>query len=81
MPSAAPLTYQHLDDEKGQRNGEEIHILFVVFLEDCGVELLVLETADVVDNGIEAELVLAGTDILSAVSAFSTTLACLSHVV
>ena len=44
----------------------QTHILFVKVLEHDGLELLLVQRADVIDDGVQAELAVAGADILSA---------------
>ena len=61
-----PLSYQHLYGQENECNGEEIHVLLVIFLEHNRIELLLVHILDFGDDGIQAEFLIAGADIGTA---------------
>ena len=58
---AAP--HKKLQKQKEQRNTYKIHILFIIILKDHRLELLALQVFKLVDDRIEAKLLVSGTHI------------------
>ena len=59
MTQYFPFADKHLQDQESERDGEEIHILLVIFFENYGIELLVIELADIVNDWVQSEFIVA----------------------
>lgn len=57
------LSYQHLYHKQAQCYREEIHELLIIFFENNGLELFLIQLPYVIDDGIQSEFVVAGMDI------------------
>ena len=65
MTQYFPFADKHLQDQESERDGEEIHILLIIFFENYGIEFLVIELADIVNDGIQSEFIVAGMHVRS----------------
>ena len=63
MSLRSSVSDQHLHHKEEQRDAKEVHELLVVLLEDDRTVHLVLHPLEVIDDRIESELAVSGTEI------------------